>query len=566
MLKVVVFTLLLLVPAVGAFPQSQRSKRKAMGAERDPSPAVARAVKAIDAEKIRAHVRYLADDRLQGRGTGQPGGDLAARYIAEQFAAYGLKPAGDQGTFMQRVPLVGLTTEPQTTFAIVPASGAEMKLTMLDDYVIMDQTQVTESHIDAPVVFVGYGVSAPEFGWDDYKGADLKGKVLLMLVNEPPSEDPRFFKGPALTYYGRWTYKFEEAARRGAVGAILIHKTDMASYGWDVVRNSWSGERSDLKASGPKLKAASWIQLDVARKALAAAGKNVDELMQQARARSFRPIELPLRLKAHVLTKVRSFESSNVIAKLEGSDATYRNQAVIYTAHYDHLGIRPGMAGDNIFNGAVDNASGCAVLLEMARVFAEASERPRRSILFAAVTAEEQGLLGSEYLGKHPPIPAARIVLNLNFDGIPPRGEPEQVEVSGSERTTFYPVVKSTAESFGLEIVPDSNPSAGYYYRSDHFSLARVGVPGFSVEAGLKYKGKTLEWGRQQRDEYTAKRYHQPGDEYREDMDFATLQTLARFGFTLGWKAALLRQGVEWLPGDEFEAARKASRKALAAP
>ena len=274
---------------------------------------------------------------------------------------------------------------------------------------------------------------------------------------------------------------------------------------------------------------------------------------------------MPLRLQAHVVTKVRNFESSNVIAKLEGSDPRYRNQAVIYTAHYDHLGIRPGMAGDNIFNGAEDNATGCAVLMEMARVFAAASERPRRSILFATVTAEEQGLLGSEYLGKNPPIPAARIVLNLNFDGIPPRGEPEQIEVSGSERTSFYPVVKSTAESFGMEIVPDSNTSAGHYYRSDHFSLARVGVPAFSVNAGLKFKGHTVEWGRQQEDEYTAKRYHQPGDQYTEAMDFTTQQTLARFGFTLGWKAALLRQGVEWQPGDEFEAARRASRRAVGA-
>ncbi|HSA94290.1 MAG TPA: M28 family peptidase [Terriglobales bacterium] len=563
--KAAFLVVLLVCGAVGAFSQSQRTKRKAMGAERDLSPAVARAVKAIDAEKIREHVRYLADDRLQGRGTGQPGGDLAAKYIAEQFASYGLKPAGDNNTYLQRVPLVGLTTQPESTYALVPASGEEMKLSMLDDYVVMDQTQGTESDIDAPVVFVGYGISAPEFGWDDYKGANLKGKVLLMLVNEPPSLDPAFFKGPTLTYYGRWTYKFEAAARRGAVGAILIHKTEMASYGWNVVRNSWSGERSDLLAETPKLHAASWIQLEVARKALAAAGKNVDELMQQARSRSFRPVELPLRLKAHLVTKVRRFESNNVIAKLEGSDPAYRNQAVIYTAHYDHLGIRPNMAGDNIFNGAVDNATGCAALLEMARVFAEASQRPRRSILFAAVTAEEQGLLGSEYLGKHPPMPAARLVLNLNFDGIPPRGEPEEVEVSGAERTSFYPVVKATAESFGLEIVPDANPSAGYYYRSDHFSLARVGVPGFSVEAGLKFKGRTLEWGRQQRDEYTVKRYHQPGDQYTEDMDFTTLQTLARFGFTLGWKAALLRQGVEWRPGDEFEAARRASRKAAGA-
>ncbi|MGH9601341.1 MAG: peptidase M28, partial [Terriglobales bacterium] len=306
---------------------------------RDLPPAAQAAMKAIDVERIRAHVRFLSHDLLEGRGTGARGGDLAAQYLAAQFALYGLEPAGDNGTYLQKVPLVGVLTVPQdTTYALAPAGADEMKLTFLNDYVVMDETQNTASHVDAGMVFVGYGINAPEFNWDDYKGVDLRGKVLLMLVNEPPSDDVKFFKGPALTYYGRWTYKFEEAARRGAVGAVLIHKTEMASYGWDVVRNSWSGERSYLKAQGPKLQAASWIQLEVARKALAAAGKDLDELMESAKSRDFRPVPLALKLNAHIVSKVRPFESSNVIAKLPGSDSKLKEEAVIYSAHYDHLG------------------------------------------------------------------------------------------------------------------------------------------------------------------------------------------------------------------------------------
>jgi Zn-dependent M28 family amino/carboxypeptidase len=528
------------------------------------APAASAAAKSIDAERIRAHVRFLSHDLLEGRGTGQRGGDIAAQYLAAQFALYGLAPAGDNGTYLQKVALVGVTTlAEKTAFALAPAGAEAMKLAHGDDFVVSNQTQKSVSDIDADMVFVGYGISAPEFNWDDYKGVDLRGKVLLMLVNEPPSTDARFFKGPALTYYGRWTYKYEEAARRGAVGALLVHKTEMASYGWDVVRNSWSGERSYLKAEGPLLQAASWIQLEVARKALAAAGKDLDQLMESAQSGDFRPVPLALKLKAHVESKVRPSESSNVLARLSGSDPKLKAEAIIYTAHYDHLGVRPGVAGDNIYNGAEDNATGCGVLLELARAFATAAQKPRRSILFAAVTAEEQGLLGSEYLGLHPPVPAASIVLNLNFDNIPPLGEPEHVEVAGSERTTFYPVVEATAKGSGFQIMPDSNPGAGYFYRSDHFSMARVGVPAFSVNVGQKFKGHTLEWGQQQDKEYTAKRYHQPGDEYRPEMDFASSRAIARFGFVLGWKAATSAQGIEWLPGDEFEAARKASQKSM---
>src|SRR5438270_2766446 len=321
----------------------------------------------------------------------------------------------------------------------MPKSGPEMALKFADDYVANDQTHAQKSEIDAPLVFVGYGINAPEYNWDDYKGVDVKGKMLLMLVNEPSSDDPKFFKGPALTYYGRWTYKYEEAARKGAVGVILIHKSDMASYPWEVVRNSNSGEKEFLKSDAPQLKAAGWIQLEVARQLAQKSGMDLDKMMMEANTRNFRPAPLPAKLKAHMVSKIRQISSRNVVAMLPGSDPKLKNEAVVYSAHYDHLGIRPDMPGDNIYNGARDNATGCGILLELARVYAQAQARPRRSVLFASVTAEEQGLLGSEYLGKHPPIPAAKISLDLNFDDVPPLGSPEEVEVSGAERTTFYP-------------------------------------------------------------------------------------------------------------------------------
>jgi len=521
------------------------------------SPAAIAAFQRVDPERIRAHVRFLSDDLLEGRGTGQRGGDIAAQYIATQFALYGLKPAGDNGTYMQKVPMVGITPQPATTFAFVPAKGGANDLKVLDQYVAYDQTQQSQSDVNAEIVYVGYGIEAPEYNWDDYKGADVKGKVLLMLVNEPSSDDAKFFKGKALTYYGRWTYKYEQTARKGAVGAILIHRTDMASYPWEVVRNSNSGEKSFLKLDGtPKLKVASWIQLDVAKQLAANSGMDLDKMMADAQSRDFRPIALSAKLKAHMVSKVRPFESNNVIAMLPGADRKLKDEAVMYTAHYDHLGIRPDMSGDNIYNGANDNATGCGILLELANVFSLAAQKPRRSILFTAVTAEEQGLLGSEYLGKHPPIPAGKIALDLNYDDVPPLGSPEEVEVSGSERTTFYPIVQALAKEFRLNIRPDARPEAGHYYRSDHFSLARVGIPAFSVNEGMKYKGHDVAWGMQQADEFTAKHYHQPSDEYHPEMDFTGDAAMARFGFALGWQAANMPNLVGWEKGDDFEAPR----------
>jgi Zn-dependent M28 family amino/carboxypeptidase len=536
------------------------ARRKAHAtATRLPAVGIA-AMQSLSSERIRAHVRFLSDDLLEGRGTGQRGGDIAAEYLATQFALDGLKPAGDGGTYMQKVPMVGVTALPETTFTVTPAKGQPMPLRLGEDYVVSNQTQQAKSEVDADVVYVGYGITAPEYNWDDYKGTDVRGKVLLMLVNEPPSDDPKFFKGKALTYYGRWTYKFEEAARKGAVGAIIIHKTDMASYGWDVVRNSWSGEEAYLRAeNGRKLTAASWIQLETARGLVSAAGMDLDHMMSDARSRDFRSVPLPIKLQVHLVSKIRPFDSNNVIAMLPGSDPKLKSQAVMYTAHYDHLGIVPSQSGDNIYNGALDNATGCGILLELARAYAGAKTRPARSILFASVTGEEKGLLGSEYLGQHTPIPASRIILDLNYDDIPPLGAPEETEVSGAERTTFYAVVESTARDFRLAIRPDARPEAGHYYRSDHFSLARVGIPSFSINEGVKYKGHDTVWGMKQAEDYTAKHYHQPSDEYHREMDFTGDAAMARFGFALGWKAATEPQTVGWVKGDEFESARDKS-------
>jgi Zn-dependent M28 family amino/carboxypeptidase len=513
----------------------------------------------IDANKIRDAVQYLSSDELEGRGTGQKGGDLAADYIAAQFKSFGLKPAGENGTFFQSVPMVGVKTLPSTTFTLVPATGAPIELKQYDDFVTNNQTQTPIAEIDAPIVFVGYGINAPEEQhWDDYKGYDLKGKVALLFVSEPVSDDAKFFKGKALTYNGRWTYKFEETARRGAVATLIIHRTDLASYPWDVVRNSWSGEKSYLKLDGTaKLEGASWIQLEVARKLVALSGLDLDKLYQQAQSRDFKPIELSVKLKAHIASDIRPFNSRNVVAKLEGADPKRRSEAILYTAHYDHFGIDKTRAkGDQIYHGAVDNGTGCGSLIELARVWGGTKPAPPRSILLAAVTAEEQGLLGSEYFGKNPTVPAAKISLDLNYDALGPLGDPEEVEVSGAERTTFYPTVQKIAAEYGLAIKPDSRPEAGHYYRSDHFSLSRVGIPSFSISEGIKFKGHDAAWGDEQAKDYVANRYHKPSDEFDPGWDFQGVAKMASFGYELGLAAAQQPDLIQWLPGDEFEPAR----------
>lgn len=550
---------LTLMVSMALLAGAQKKRSVAASGAAAPLPAAgSESLKLVDPEQIRAHVKFLSDDLLEGRGPGQRGGGIAAQYIATEFALNHLKPAGDNGTYLQKVPMMGLTTLPQSTFEFVPLNGAPVNVAFAKEITAYDETAQPTMDIDADVVFVGYGIEAPEYKWDDYKGVDVKGKVLLMLVNEPPSDDPNFFAGKALTYYGRWTYKFEEAARKGAVGALVVHKTDMASYGWNVVETSNTGEKSYLREdSRPKLKMASWIQLGVADQMAKTIGKSIDQLMTMASSRDFKPVPLPVKMKAHIITKVHPYDSYNVIGIVPGTDPKLKDQAVLYTAHWDHLGIHPEQPGDNIYNGAIDNATGVGVIMEIGRAFAANPLKPKRSIIVAAVTAEEQGLLGSAYLGMHPPVPANNITLALNYDGVAPIGLPEEVSVTGAERNTFYPTVEQTAKEFKMAIVPDDNPGAGFYYRSDHFSLSRVGIPAFSINQGMKFAGKPREYGKNFEDEYTKNNYHQPSDEFHNDWDFAGDARMARFGVALGWKAANWAQEVQWHPGDEFEAARK---------
>ena len=521
------------------------------------------AAASIDPEKIRAHVRFLSLDLLEGRGPGTRGAELAAEYIATQFALAGVQPAGDNGTYFQSVPLYAVhTIEDKTKFSFVPATGEPVNLAYGSEITAKDQTGQPTADIDAPIVFVGYGINAPEYNWNDYAGVDVKGKVVLVIVNEPPSNDEKFFKGKALTYYGRWTYKYEEAARRGAIGVLVIHRDDLASYGWDVVRNSQAVEKSYLEGDpSASLRAAAWIQHDVAQRLLTMAGQgDLDKAIDAAGKRgAFHALELSVRLRAHIESRVRRYVSSNVVGRVPG-DAPGGN-AVLYTAHYDHLGIDPDAKGDNIYNGAADNGTGCGILLELARAFAQSPIKPPHDVYFSAVTAEEQGLLGSQYLGMHLPIPAGHLALDLNYDMLLPIGVPRSVDLTGAERIDFWPTVQSVANAFDLALLPDPTPSAGHYYRSDHFSLARVGVPAFSVDQGDLFAGHDLAWGRAQSEDYEAHHYHQPSDEYRADWDFRGNAKLARFGFVLGWLASEQARPIEWLPGDEFEAARKASEK-----
>jgi Zn-dependent M28 family amino/carboxypeptidase len=528
-------------------------------------PAARAAAESIDPEKIRAHVRFLSLDLLEGRGPGTRGSELAAEYIATQFALSGVQPAGDDGTYFQRVPLYAVhTVEDKTNFSFVPANGQPIDLTYGSEIVAKDETGQATADIDAPIVFVGYGIDAPEYHWNDYAGPDgkdidVKGKVVLVIVNEPPSNDPNFFKGPALTYYGRWTYKYEEAARHGAAGVLIVHRTDLASYGWEVVRNSQAVEKSYLEGDpAATLRAAAWIQHDVAQRLFKSAGQgDLDQAINAAGKRGFHAVELPVQLRAHIESRVRRYVSANVVGRVRG--AASGGNAVLYTAHYDHLGIDPDAKGDNIYNGAADNGTGCGILLELARAFAQSSERPPHDVYFASVTAEEQGLLGSQYLGMHPPVPAGQIALDLNYDMLLPIGIPRSVSLGGAERISFWPAVERVGKQFDLALQPDPTPGAGHYYRSDHFSLARVGIPAFSIDQGELFEGHDEAWGRAQMEDYVTHHYHQPSDEYHADWDFRGNAKLARFGFVLGWLASEQAQPIEWQPGDEFQKARKAS-------
>lgn len=515
----------------------------------------------LSGERLRAHVKFLASDLLEGRGPGTRGGDLAAQYIATQFALAGAKPAGDKGTYFQNFELVGVQPQPSSQLTAIPKTGAPINFRWLDDFVGVTQRQIQNASFEAPAVFVGHGIVAPEYNWDDYKGVDVKGKVVVFFTGEPPSDDPKFFTGKALTYYGRWTYKFEEAARHGAAAAIIIHTEPTASYGWQTVRGSWGTEEQQVALAPNQYAVAftGWVTKEMGDKLGASIGMTADQMLAAADQRGFQAREMGVTIRGSAPAMIRKVSTANVVARVEGSDPKLKDEAVVFSAHWDHLGIGEPVNGDPIYNGAADNATGTAMLLEMVRAWASLPQKPKRSAIFLAVSAEEQGLRGSFYWGQHPTIPAGKIAAALNFDMFQPFGRFKDVTVNGSERTTIYPIVENAAKRMGLAIIPDPRPTAGLYYRSDHFSFARVGIPAFSVENGETLAGKPEGSGLQAVKEFNDKRYHQPSDEYKEEWDFAGMEQYAQFGLIIALDVANLDAMPTWRAGDEFLPARQAS-------
>lgn len=509
--------------------------------------------------KLRAHVKYLADDLLEGRGPGSRGGMLAAKYIASQFEALGLEPAATDRSFFQQVQMIGTRTDPSTKLAVKSESdAAEFKFG--DEFVAGTDLEQAEIPINGEIIFAGYGVNAPENNWDDYKGLDVRGKVLMIMVNDPPAlpSEPNLFGGKALTYYGRWTYKYEEAARRGAAGVILIHTDSSAGYGWSVVRNSWGGARFGLapEANTPSLKLKSWVTEETARKIAQLGGKDINQLRQSAASRAFRPAPLGVSLNMTLRAQSQRMTSPNVVAIYRGNDPTLKNEYVVYSAHWDHLGVRPDQPGDNIYNGAVDNATGVAGIIAIANAFNSLAFKPRRSILFIATTAEEQGLLGAEYYATHPLVPFQQTVANINLDSMNALGVTTDITPLGAERSTLGKVIDEVAKENNVTISPDPRPEQGSFYRSDHFPFAKAGVPAVSFNPGVKFLGHPDKWGEEQFQDYNQHRYHQPSDEYSPSWNFGGMIQQARLAFWIGLRVANATETPQWNRGDEFERAR----------
>ena len=517
---------------------------------------------AINESQLRAHIKFLSDDRLEGRGTGARGGELAALYVAEQFEAMGLKGAGAKGSFWQPVSLVGVKADPKTELRVKGQDRSEV-FKFADDFVAFTGAQTERVNVNADLVFVGYGIDAPEQKWNDYKGPaeDYRGKVLLMLVNDPPatSAEPNLFGGRALTYYGRWTYKYEEAARRGAIGAILLHTSESAGYPWSVVRTSNGSWRFDIARGGgdksPYLQVRSWMTDEAAHRMMRLAGLNLDELRRQAATRDFKPVKLGLTASLDLNSELKRVEAPNVVAILPGRDPKLRDEYVVFSAHWDHFGIgAPDKNGDTIYNGALDNASGVASVLEIARALSSlpAAEKPRRSILFLIPTAEEQGLLGSEWYSRHPLVPIAKTAANVNLDSMNILGPTHDFVALGAERSTMKAIVDQIARERGLAISPDPRPEQGSFYRSDHFPFAKVGVPSISFKEGDEYIGHPKGWGEKKFREYNEAHYHQPSDEYSDDWDFRGMIQEADFAMTIGRRVADANTMPKFNPGDEF--------------
>lgn len=516
-------------------------------------------------QELKRTVRFLSDDGFAGRGPGTPGGELAAKFIATELERFGVKPANN-GSYFQPVGLVRVKTNPATKLNIFNGN-ALTSYNFGDDFVGSTGAQTESVSVSGELVFVGYGIDAPEQKWNDFKGDkdDYRGKMLVILVNDPPAteKDPTMFGGKALTYYGRWTYKLEQAARMGAAGVILVHTTESAGYGWNVVRTSNGGWRADVARTPddktPYLNFRSWMTNETAAKIFAQAGKNLDELREKAKSRDFKPVKLGLRASLDVKSSIERVSSNNVVGVLEGSDPKLKNEYVVYSAHWDHLGTgEPNAKGDTIYNGALDNATGVASVLGIAQAITKlpAKQKPKRSSVFLFTTAEEQGLLGAEWYAKHPVFPAEKTSANVNLDSVNILGKVGSFSALGDDRSSLKEIVAKVAAERGLKVVPDSKPEQGLFFRSDHFPFAKVGIPALNMEAGEDFIGKPEGWGRQQFDAYNEANYHQPSDEFKESWDFSGLVQLAEISLAIGLEASNAKKLQKYNKGDEFAAAQ----------
>jgi Zn-dependent M28 family amino/carboxypeptidase len=528
---------------------------------------------AITANDIMQHTRVMSGDEYEGRGPGTKGEELTVKYLTEQYQRIGLKPGNPDGTFVQKVPLVGFTGAPTASFTV---GGKQLNLTFPTDYVAVSRRFVPESKVEnSEMVFVGYGVVAPEYGWDDYKGLDVRGKTIVMLINDPQVPDStdaarlddKMFKGKAMTYYGRWTYKYEIASQKGAAAAVIIHETGPAGYPYEVVSGSWSRENFDIQTPDKnmgRVAVESWITTDRAKELFTASGQDFEALKKAAVAKDFKPVALNAKANMTVRNTIREINSSNVIGKLEGSDPTLKNEYVIYTAHWDHLGRDPKLTGDQIFNGALDNASGTAALIEIGEAFTKLATPPKRSILFLAVTAEEKGLLGAKYYAENPLYPLNKTLANINMDGVNQWGRTRDITMVGDDNSTLIDLLREAATAQQRTVNPDPESEKGFYYRSDHFEFAKQGVPALYTDSGIKYEGRDSAFSQQKRDEYTTKDYHKVSDEIKTDWDLTGAVDDAQLLTMIGYRVAQGDRYPEWKAGSEFKAKRDEMMKGAA--
>ena len=519
---------------------------------------------AISADKMLADIVELSDDSFGGRGPGSPGDEMTQQWLIDRMSEIGFSPGGVDGSWLQPFDIVGIHSSAPESWSF-QAGGGEVVLGWWDDYIAASGVQSDTAAIeDAELVFVGFGIQAPEYGWDDFGDADLDGKVFVVMNNDP-DWDPYLFEGDRRLLYGRWTYKYEKAAEMGAVGTIIIHTTPSAGYGYQVVQTSWTGEQFEIPAGDePRSQIEAWITDDKARELFAAAGHDLDALRESAKSPDFQPVPLGIRTSLELASEIRRVETANVLGVLEGSDPELKNEYVIYSAHHDHLGIgKPNDEGDDIYNGALDNASGTAQLLAIGEAFAALPERPRRSILLAFVAAEEQGLLGSAYYAANPTVEPGRMAANLNYDGGNIWGRNRDVTYIGYGKSSLDALVDHYAGEQGRVVKPDQFPDRGFFYRSDQLNFARIGVPAVYLDTGTDFVDREPEWGRQRIEEWEAVHYHQPSDEVEDDWNLDGMVDDALLGFRIGLHVAEEETKPTWNEGDEFEAARLAALAAL---